>query len=80
MIADIWEQLPDGFALMEKTYWTNEGAVETAYVLVTRAPESGHFGRRIANVLDLVGRQMHPFDDAPYAAVSTLVNAGWKAI
>lgn len=69
--------LPDGFAMQERTTMTNRGVEDTAFVLCTRAPESGRFGRRIANVTSLDGQLMRPFDDAPYGAVDTLLKAGW---
>lgn len=69
--------LPTGFALVSKTTATRDGIVEVSYVLATRAPDSGRFGRRVANVPDLDGRVMAPFPDAPWAAVAALVAAGW---
>lgn len=75
---EVAASLPVGFALIAKVTATCEGVVERTHVLSTRAPESGRFGRRIANVTDLDARRMAPFPDAPYSAVATLIDAGWS--
>lgn len=71
-------ELPDGFGLMEKVSYTNQGEVPPrTQVIFTRAPESGRFGRRVAGVVDLQAKTMDPYDDGPYGAVNKLLVSGW---
>ena len=72
------QSLPDGFAIVQKTIWTNS-ETETTYVLMTKAP-NGTLSRRVGSVTDLGNREFKPFNDTTYSAVQVMVDSGWRVV
>lgn len=75
--AALGRALPQGFALLAKEIWTNDGLQEVDLVIVTRTT-AGHIQRRVGKVTSAGEKTFMPFGDAPWDAIQAVAAAGWS--